>query len=164
MEIREGGPDDAEALCDLTATVWRAAYVDVLGEETVEEHLAATNDPETTRAAFAEYDLTAFVVGDPVVAQAFCRPDEAGDQLHLTQLYVHPGHWRDGIGSALLDRVEREAQARDRSTVALVVLDENDRGRAFYETHGYEQVGVREESIDDSVNELRYEKTLSSTA
>jgi ribosomal protein S18 acetylase RimI-like enzyme len=160
MEIREGGPDDAEALCDLTATVWRAAYVDVLGEETVEEHLAATNDPETTRAAFAEYDLTAFVVGDPVVAQAFCRPDEAGDQLHLTQLYVHPDHWRDGIGSALLDRVETEARDLGVETVDLVVLAENSVGRGFYEGHGYERVRERGERVDDGVRELVYEKPI----
>lgn len=160
MEIRAGGPDDAEALCELTATVWRSAYVDVLGETTVEEYLAETNDPETVRENFEANDLTAFVVGDPIVGQAFCLPAEDEDCLYLTQLYVHSDHWGEGIGSRLLERVETEARERGRETVALVVLDGNERARSFYERHGYEQVREREDTIDEDVGELVYEKPL----
>jgi ribosomal protein S18 acetylase RimI-like enzyme len=161
MELREGGPADAEALCSLTATVWRAAYVDVLGESTVEAHLAETNDPETLREQFETHDLTAFVAGDPIVGSAVCRPADGGAPLYLTTLYVHPDRWGEGIGSRLLERVEREARDRGIETVVLVVLDGNERARAFYERHGYEQVAVREESITDDVEELQYEKRLS---
>ncbi|WP_255148936.1 GNAT family N-acetyltransferase [Halorarius halobius] len=160
MDVRKAGGDEAEALCELTATVWRRAYVDVLGEEVVEAHLAETNDPETLRENYREHDLSTFVVVDPLVAQATCRPAEGGDTLYLTQLYVHPERWGEGVGTRLLDRVEREARDRDRECVALVVLDGNERARGFYEARGYEQVGVREESITEDVEELRYEKRL----
>lgn len=160
MEIREAGPDDAETLCDLTATVWRSAYVDLLGEDVVEEHLAATNAPETMHENLAEHDLTAFVAGDPVVGEAVCTPADDDAVFYLTQLYVHPDHWGEGVGSALLERVETEAVQRDRERIALVVLDGNDRAREFYERRGYEFVQEREERITEDVTELRYEKQL----
>jgi ribosomal protein S18 acetylase RimI-like enzyme len=160
MEIREGGPDDAEALCDLTATVWRAAYVDVLGEETVEEHLAAWYDTATVRSYFGEPAVSVYVAGDPVVGYAFSRHDEAGDRLHLPAIYVHPDRWGEGIGSLLLDRVETEARDLGVETVDLVVLAENSVGRGFYEGHGYERVRERGERVDDGVRELVYEKPI----
>ncbi len=53
-------------------------------------------------------------------------------------LFVHPDHHRRGIGSALLDRARSM-----RSVLELSVFEDNPIGRAFYEGHGFAEVGRR---------------------
>ena len=58
----------------------------------------------------------------------------------VDQLYIHPDHWRQGIGQALLD-VARE---RSPEHVWLYTLQINANARAFYEKNGFvaEKFGV----------------------
>ena len=58
----------------------------------------------------------------------------------VDQLYIHPDHWRKGIGQALLD-VARE---RSPEHVWLYTLQINLNARAFYEKNGFvaEKFGV----------------------
>lgn len=58
----------------------------------------------------------------------------------VDQLYIHPDHWRQGIGQALLD-VARE---RSPEHVWLYTLQINVNARAFYEKNGFvaEKFGV----------------------
>lgn len=70
----------------------------------------------------------------------------------IEQLYLHPTMLRRGIGSALL----RSAQARQ-PALELWCFEENMRGRAFYERHGFQVI----EQTDGSGNaegaaDLRY--------
>lgn len=160
MDVREGTPEDTDAICTVATATWHAAYDEVLGPETVEERTDEWYDPSVVRGYFDEPAISVFVAGDPVVGYAFCRHDEADDRLHLTAIYVHPDRWGEGIGSALLERVEAEARDLGVGTVDLVVLAENRIGRSFYEKHGYERVGEREDAIDEGVRELVYETAL----
>jgi ribosomal protein S18 acetylase RimI-like enzyme len=52
-------------------------------------------------------------------------------------LYVHPEHWGIGIGGALLRIAEGQLGADGYGEVTLWVLEENVRGRRFYEAAGY---------------------------
>ena len=58
----------------------------------------------------------------------------------VDQLYVHPDHWRQGIGKALLDF----ARERSPEHVWLYTLQSNVNARAFYEKNGFiaEKLGV----------------------
>ena len=62
----------------------------------------------------------------------------AGDDLD--QLYLLPGYYRQGIGSALL------AKARERSPdgLRLFTFQRNMRARAFYEAHGFSIVDMND--------------------
>lgn len=51
----------------------------------------------------------------------------------VSQLYLRPGTWRRGIGSALL----AHAKARHPAGLRLWCFQVNARGRAFYERHGF---------------------------
>lgn len=65
--------------------------------------------------------------------KSFVRPDEAG----LKEIYVHPDWWGEGLGTALLDAAVSELP--DYVTgIALEVFAENDLGRHFYESRGFE--------------------------
>ena len=58
----------------------------------------------------------------------------------IDQLYVHPDHWRRGIGRLLLDF----ARERSPEHVWLYTLQVNVNARAFYEKNGFmaEKFGV----------------------
>ena len=57
--------------------------------------------------------------------------DAEGDWV--SQLYLAPGHWRQGTGTALLD----QAKALRPGGLRLWCFQVNARGRAFYERHGF---------------------------
>ena len=54
----------------------------------------------------------------------------------VAQLYVRPGFWRRGIGTALL----RRAKERRPDHLQLWCFQVNTRARAFYEAHGFSVV------------------------
>jgi GNAT superfamily N-acetyltransferase len=55
----------------------------------------------------------------------------------LYPCYVHPDHWGDRIGHALLTRIEDRLRDREFTTMVVPVLAANDRARQFYADHGY---------------------------
>ncbi len=64
----------------------------------------------------------------------------------LNHLYIHPGHWRAGLGSALLKRAMSAAPA-----LQLWVFQQNTAARAFYIRHGFAEA----EFTDGAGNEER---------
>lgn len=63
----------------------------------------------------------------------------------VDQLYIHPDHWRQGAGSALL----RHARALHPAGLRLWCFQVNTRARAFYEAQGF----VVLEHTDGAANE-----------
>jgi GNAT superfamily N-acetyltransferase len=61
----------------------------------------------------------------------------------IDQLYIHPDHWRRGIGSALLEFARRQSPQH----LWLFTLQVNLNARAFYERRGFtaEKFGVSPE-------------------
>jgi ribosomal protein S18 acetylase RimI-like enzyme len=64
----------------------------------------------------------------------------AMNQEFVDQLYIHPDHWRQGIGNALLDLAREQSPEH----VWLYTLQINLNARAFYEKNGFvaEKFGV----------------------
>ncbi len=65
------------------------------------------------------------------------------DELHVTNLAVHPGHRRRGVGrdllGTLLERYRRDGVTR----VMLEVRPSNHEARRLYESFGFREVGLR---------------------
>lgn len=57
------------------------------------------------------------------------------DNKALEMLYVHPYHAGQGVGTALLDAIERIARGRG---AAEIVVEASDTAVPFFETRGYE--------------------------
>ncbi|MEM9811030.1 MAG: GNAT family N-acetyltransferase [Pseudomonadota bacterium] len=55
------------------------------------------------------------------------------DGKDIDQLYLHPGHLRRGIGSALV----AHAKAQSPERLELVTFQKNEAARAFYEAQGF---------------------------
>lgn len=68
---------------------------------------------------------------------------EVADELHITNIAVHPSARRRGIGRTLLGQVLGEARGRALRLVILEVRPSNVEARALYEAFGFRVVGRR---------------------
>lgn len=66
-----------------------------------------------------------------------------GPEADVLTLAVHPRHWGNGTGTALLSALIDEARQRRCTEVFLEVREDNQRARDLYKRHGFAEVGVR---------------------
>ena len=149
--IREAMVQDAEAIATIHVDSWQAAYRGILPEAYL-ANLAVTQRSEAWRKSI--------VAGKPrvLVAQADDHDDDAdadetilgwvafgdsrdGDKDHrwaeVETLYIAPAFWRKGVGNRLIDAARHALQSAGYTDVALWVLLDNRRARAFYKRSGF---------------------------
>jgi ribosomal-protein-alanine N-acetyltransferase len=68
---------------------------------------------------------------------------EIGDEVHITNIAVHPDIRRRGIGRTLLQSVIDEARQHGARVVALEVRPSNREARPLYEAFGFQVIGRR---------------------
>ena len=68
---------------------------------------------------------------------------EIAEEIHITNVAVHPDARRRGIGRALLRRVIEDARRRRLRLAVLEVRPSNDEALALYESFGFRVVGRR---------------------
>jgi ribosomal-protein-alanine N-acetyltransferase len=68
---------------------------------------------------------------------------EIADEVHVTNIAVHPAHRRRGIARGLLQLLLTEARARDLRLVVLEVRPSNHQAIALYESFGFRVTGRR---------------------
>ncbi|HSF05765.1 MAG TPA: ribosomal protein S18-alanine N-acetyltransferase [Methylomirabilota bacterium] len=68
---------------------------------------------------------------------------EVADEMHITNIAVHPAFRRRGIGRGLLGSVLEDARRRATRLVVLEVRPSNNEARALYESLGFQVVGRR---------------------
>ncbi|WP_439027509.1 GNAT family N-acetyltransferase [Haloarchaeobius sp. DT45] len=135
---------DVWAAEDVNRAAWTTAFADVFSPRVLATGRAAASEPYIRSRYEVLRDHPGFVVAtrrDEVVGYAyvdwtdtaaFVRDDEA----ELVELYVHPDHWDEGIGTRLLEAVS-EAIPADRTTLVLSTPAANEVGRSFYESRGF---------------------------
>ncbi|SDR35688.1 GNAT family N-acetyltransferase [Natronobacterium texcoconense] len=170
--VREATTDDVWAIHKTARESWHAAYDDALGPETVDEIVDdwyALGDLESAIDDASERDDAQFLVAtadDESRVDGACDGfahvvpwPEDGDVAYLVRLYVRPDRWGEGIGTALLERLEADLEdAFDR--VRLAVLATNDVGISFYESTGFDRMGARKTDLPGGLEEYVYEKLL----
>ena len=132
LRVRSAKPDERELLEDLQR---RASLANP-------EHRAALEaDPDAIdlpMAQIAAGDVFVAELDGRAVGMAVLLDD--GDHLELDGLFVEPGHWRRGIGRALV--TEATHRARRQGQALLVTADAAARG--FYERCGFTLEGEAE--------------------
>jgi len=172
IRIREPVPSDASALGRLHAEAWHVAYdghmpAELLAGITVErrtamwERITASPRPERQRIAIADLGGTAVGFAWTGPCRDEDSPQGAGE---LYAINVHPGSWRSGVGTALLEAAHTALATEGFPTAVLWVLPTNDRARRFYERHDWFADGAArdEESNGFIVPEVRYTRRFQS--
>jgi len=68
---------------------------------------------------------------------------EIGDEVHITNIAVHPGSRRRGLGRTLLTSVLDDARHRSLRVVGLEVRPSNQEALGLYDSFGFKVVGRR---------------------
>jgi ribosomal protein S18 acetylase RimI-like enzyme len=147
LGIRKASEADAGAIAGVHLASMREAYRDLFPAEAL-ARIEARDRAERWRGHLIEgtsVTLLAEAGGEPVgfVDFGICRDGDVspGSVGEVMAIYVHPGAWGRGIGSALL----REALDRLRSDgfaeVRLWVIEGNRRAIEFYERFGFVRDG-----------------------
>ncbi|AUX08187.1 GNAT family acetyltransferase [Halalkaliarchaeum desulfuricum] len=150
MNVREATVDDVEAIRRVARESFEASYEDALGAERIERGFESWYSSETLRDELRDEARPFFVAtegGDVVAfAQSYLasRRETVGE---IDWIHVTPEYRERGIGSRLLERVERELRDRGATRIEGRVLLANETGTAFYEREGYTDAGEREVDI-----------------
>lgn len=168
MRVRDATPADAEAISRVSTASCRAAYEGVVDDPAIVEATegeAFTEDVREWLVAIQDDHGVVYLVaerGGRVVgfAQFVVDPDRVPDHVgdreaYLQSLYVHPDHWGEGVGTALLEAGRSRLPDRT-AAIRLDVLADNDRGRGFYEDRGFSKAGEGTYEVGDVV----YETTI----
>jgi putative acetyltransferase len=129
LALRPYLPADALML----AEIFRSSIEQLTGEdysESQQQAWAAAADDEQAFASrlASELTLIATLDGSPVGFASLKGPD------HIEMLYVHPAIARQGVGSMLVDALEKLAAARG---IQRLTVDSSDTASGFFDKRGY---------------------------
>ncbi|MEF8782522.1 MAG: GNAT family N-acetyltransferase [Haloarculaceae archaeon] len=137
--IRRATTDDIEAIQRVARKSWRAAYADFMDEAVIEEMLSQGYSTGFLEEAIESPKLALFLAEvDRVVGYVSCEPPTESE-VGQVSIYVSPDYWREGLGTALLDRATEYLATKGATALQDTVLADNEVGNAFYRTH-FEQV------------------------
>ena len=170
MEVRPATPDDARAIAAVHVRSWQSGYRgiirdDVLDAITVDDRAAMwrgyLTDPDNEIRTLVAED-GGEVVGFVSFVAASRDDDAAPGVAEIPALYVDPARWRNGAGRALVDAALARLQAGGAAEVTLWVLEDNDRGRAFYAACGFRPDGAHRTN-ELGPEEIRVRRELRAT-
>ncbi len=158
--VRPARLDDAPAMARVFVASYQSGHRGQMPDWLIETRTYAASERGWRRnlaelAVAAEPDRCLFVAeaaGGEVVGVAMGGPpkpwpaDDAARRTatgELYALYVHPRHWRRGLGRALFDGAAAWLAARGRRRLLVGVLAANAPARRFYEAAGGRLLGQR---------------------
>lgn len=140
ITLRPATSADRDAIREVARATWHDTY-DELDPETIDETVDDWYDDASFRAAI-ETPGTAVVVaerdGEVVGFTHGVVTEDEGDVLRM---YVHPDHQRQGIGTALHERLRTALADFHMERMRAIDLASNDGGRRFYEHLGFRETG-----------------------
>ncbi len=166
LNTREAVSSDAPAIAAIHNSAWQAGYRGLLPDELLESLDVADRTAFWADVIGRHRDasvLTVAELGGEVCGFADLRPSvERAAAGTVGAVYVAPGRWREGIGTALMQAVERTARHKGFTALELHVLVGNDRAARFYERLGWVSNGVHEahSAAGHPAEVVRYERAL----
>jgi ribosomal protein S18 acetylase RimI-like enzyme len=143
--IRVMTEKDVPAVSRLLGGSWRRTYGPILGKEAAVRISGEHHAPDRLSAELANKDMMSFVAerSDGSVAGYAMAELKDGDVM-LDRLHVDKSEFGSGVAVDLLHAVL--ASHAGMPSIALEVLEGNDRALAFYRKHGFEVVERRSAS------------------
>jgi L-amino acid N-acyltransferase YncA len=144
IQIRDAVPADAPVIAEIHVTAWQVAYAGILPDG----YLTALSIEKHT--AFWKLELTAgrtitmvAVHSDTIIgwiSGGMCRDADAPECTEVHALYVSPDWWGGGSGKKLMRAVSSRFPSASATT--LWVLEQNRRGKRFYQHLGFAADGA----------------------
>jgi len=166
--LRPATGSDVPAMVDLQQAGFRAALIPLLPDD------FELTDEAAWRAGLAETlagdDVCALVAdaGDGlaglVVYGANRDAEPAPGAGEIRAMFVHPDHWRRGVGRALVEVACTDLEAMGYSAATLWSLRDNDGATAFYEGLGFTRDGATQTRPHLGAAEVRYALSLAAPA
>ena len=129
------GPDKAEEISEIAFPLFREVYSNV-PSDVVEGFLRKTQTPEAIREQMENGLEYAYIIhkGERAGYVAFGIDAEG---MYLSKFYLFKGYRRLGLGSWVMDYVERRARGLGAGRIHLDVNTDNAPAIAFYGKHGF---------------------------
>jgi len=147
IAVRRAQTGDEKRLARLHVSVWRATYQDYAPPEAIAKldetrrlpyWIDAVNSAHTPSGALVaefENEILGVVSFGPSTHAAF------GGRTEIKHLYVDLGAHGQGIGQRLLRAVVNDQDIHEDGGVALAVVEQNGKARAFYQRMGGVEIG-----------------------
>ncbi len=168
IRVRHAVGDDAEAIAQINLASWEAAYRGVVADRFLDRaDLTERRVRWQERIARAAHPLLVAEAGGLVVG--YCSlvlpardagADADASTGEVGAIYVAPGAFRAGVGSAMLLAALELMRERGYVDATLWVLSENPRARAFYARHGFTADGTVQWHAALEVEEMRLRRAL----
>ena len=145
IKIRSATQEDARSVAIINVLGWQKGYQGLLPDsilgamEVTEKRMdrmkEAISSNEIYLVAEDESGVVGFLTGGKT------RNKELPYPYEIYVFYVHPDHWRDGIGTALMKSFKEKIKGAD---FCVYMLDGNKRALSFYQKMG----GIRYPEFD----------------
>jgi GNAT superfamily N-acetyltransferase len=167
MLIRDAIDADVTPLAQMHIASWKPAYRGIVPDQVL-DNISLEKRSNMWRDQIANpdrivicYEEAGTILGGLIIGAARDEDLDASKTAELMVMYVHPDHWRRGIGSALWERAQPRLDRRFAEMILWVFRD-NPPARRFYERIGFAFDGT--EKPDDlgdlPLIEVRYRKRL----
>lgn len=168
--IRRANPTDGDEIYQVMRQSRQKAFAGLLPPPSLDWDSKVSDDFQEFTQATIAHDEKALLVAvreEMVVGLAeFVWQSEAtqdfaeATEAELKAIHVRPADWNEGIGTKLL-HAAIDMLPSHVSGIALCVLVENKRARAFYDRRGFEQTGtVVTTYAEDDFTEAVYRRPL----
>ncbi|AGB14847.1 sortase-like acyltransferase [Halovivax ruber XH-70] len=146
IAIRPATTADREAIREVARDTWHDTY-DELDSATIDETIAEWYDDESFSAALEKPGTAVLVAESDGEIVGFTHGVVSEDEGDVLRMYVHPDHQREGIGTALHERLRSSLEDFHMNRMRAIDLASNEGGRRFYERLGFEESGEGEVEI-----------------
>lgn len=174
FSIQPAGLEDVAGLAEVQVRSWQQAYRGQVPDAYLDS-LSVERQAGAWVRALGEAGVTTLLARDPegrVIAFINCGPYRDADLgpsrlMEIRALYVHPTHWRQGLGRALVDAAIARCAGPGVERAVLWVLRTNASAKAFYRAMGFfPDGGVKSDTrIGSSVlEEERFSRSLQGAA
>ena len=152
---------DEEILAYIQTESWKAAFKDILDEETLKQYTQLDKAREMYKTLLQQNSRKGYLLkleGEPhcMAWWGASRDEDMPDYAELICIHSLQNRWRKGYGRKMMDRVLQDMKADGWEKAMLWVFEENLRARAFYEALGFAANGKKKEFL--GATELCYEK------
>ena len=148
VSLRPATASDREEIREVARAAWHDTY-DELDDETIDRTVDAWYDDESFSEALEEPGTAVIVAERDDAVVGFTHGVVFEDEGDVLRMYVHPDHQREGIGTALHERLRSALEDFSMNRMRAIDFASNEHGRRFYEDLGFEKTDEATVEIGD---------------